>query len=61
MTITMAVKPGKQFIVVMATWQKRKHTTGSKRGKMCCTDKCFMIIQDEMTDTTTSQNIDPSS
>jgi hypothetical protein len=35
MTITTTVKPGKQLIVVMATWQKRKHTTGSKRGSKC--------------------------
>jgi hypothetical protein len=35
MTITMTVKPGKQLIVEMATWQKGKHTTGSKRGEKC--------------------------
>jgi hypothetical protein len=62
MTITTTVKPGKQLVVEMATWQKRKQTTGSTRGKKtCCTDKYFRIIQEEMADTTTFQNIDPSS
>jgi hypothetical protein len=33
MTITMTVKGGKELVVVMATWKKKKLTTDNKRGK----------------------------